>query len=106
VKFEQVKQGIDTWEGREVFRSDHLPLVDWYHTATGQDCPKSKRKDWFRALNDWTANNLTSADLQAAYDMDIKWRHVFTSPIQLTEKAIALRAQKQAQPEEKGYRLL
>ena len=42
------------------------------------------------------ANNLTVTDLQAAYDMDIKWRGVFISPNQLTDKAIALKAQKQS----------
>ena len=88
------------WQGREAFRSDHYPLVDWYHKATGQDCPKSKRKDWLKAVSLWTSNGLTVADLQAAYDMDIKWRGVFTSPNQLTDKAIALKAQKQAQPKE------
>lgn len=91
------------WHGREIFLPDHLPLMDWYHTATGQDCPKAKRKDWMKAAGDWAANNLTVADLQAAYDMDLKWRGVFTSPNQLTDKAIALRAQKQARPEKIEY---
>lgn len=84
----------NSWEGRAFFRPDHLPLVDWYHDRTGQTCPKSKQKDWMRALLDWTANNLTVADLKAAYEIDITWRGVFTSPNQLTEKAIAIKAQK------------
>lgn len=89
-----------TWQGRETFRPDHYPLVDWYNRVTGQECPKSKQKDWHRAVSDWAANNLTVADLQAAYDMDVKWRGVFTSPNQLTDKAIALKAQKQSKPQE------
>ena len=88
------------WTGREAFRSDHYPLVDWYHKVTGQDCPMSKRKDWMKAVSLWSSNALTVADLQRAYDMDIKWRGVFTSPNQLTDKAIALKAQKQAKPQE------
>lgn len=95
--------GRADWQGRETFRPDHYPLVDWYHKVTGQDCPKKKQKDWHAAVMNWAANGLTVADLQAAFDMDIKWRGVFTSPNQLTEKAIALKAQKQAQPEQIEY---
>jgi len=107
--YEQVNAKVDAmitnsaradWTGREAFRPDHYPLVDWYHKVTGQDCPMSKRKDWLKAVSLWSSNALTVADLQAAYDMDISWRGVFTSPNQLTEKAIALKAQKQAQPKE------
>ena len=94
------------WQGRETFRPDHYPLVDWYHNATGQDCPKSKQKDWHKAVMLWSNNGLAVEDLQAAYDMDIKWRGVFTSPNQLTDKAIALRAQKKAEPEKEYTRLL
>ncbi len=82
------------WQGREIFQPDHLPLVDWYHEVTGQVCRKIVRNSWMRAVADWAANNLTPDDLQAAYDADIEWRGVFTSPMQLTEKAIALRAQR------------
>lgn len=82
------------WNGRSSFRPDHWPLVDWYHRVTGQDCPKSKQKDWQKAVMVWNDNGLKVEDLQAAFEMDIKWRGVFTSPSQLTEKAIALRAQK------------
>ena len=108
--YEQVNAKVDAmitnsaradWTGREAFRSDHYPLVDWYHKVTGQDCPMSKRKDWMKAVSLWSSNALTVADLQAAYDMDISWRGVFTSPNQLTDKAIALKAQKQAQPQER-----
>ena len=97
---EDIDAGKDGWTGREAFRPDHYPLVDWYHKVTGQDCPMSKRKDWMKAVSLWSSNALTVADLQAAYDMDISWRGVFTSPNQLTDKAIALKAQKQAQPKE------
>lgn len=83
------------WEGREVFLQDDLPLVDWYHRVTGQVCKKSKRRSWMKAVKDWKSNGLAVDDLQAAYDADISWRKVFTDPNQLTEKAIALRAQKQ-----------
>ena len=88
------------WQGREAFRPDHYPLVDWYHKVTGQVCGKKQQKEWRMAVNDWTANGLTVADLQRAYDMDIKWLHVYKSPNQLTKTAIALKAQKQAQPKE------
>jgi len=97
---DDIDAGKDGWTGREAFRPDHYPLVDWYHKVTGQDCPMSKRKDWMKAVSLWSSNALTVADLQAAYDMDISWRGVFTSPNQLTDKAIALKAQKQAQPKE------
>jgi hypothetical protein len=93
LEFERLKaehQG-EGWEGREIFLPDDFPLVDWYHKVTGQTCPKSKRKDWFKAVTLWRANKLTVQNLQDAYDMDIKWRGVFTSPNQLTEKAIALK---------------
>lgn len=99
---EQVNSKVDaiiansakaTWQGRETFRPDHYPLVDWYNRVTGQECPKSKQKDWHRAVSDWAANNLTVSHLQAAYDMDIVWRGVFTSPNELTNKAVALKAQ-------------
>lgn len=107
-ELEEVNQMVDGilgssngqhWQGRETFRPDHLPLVDWYHRVTGQDCPKSKRKDWHKAVILWAANNLTAEDLQAAYDKDIQWRGVFTSPNQLTDKAIAIRAQKRVKTE-------
>lgn len=91
---------VDTWEGREIFAPQTYALVDWYHSVTGQTCPKSKRKDWMRAVTMWQANQLTVDHLQAAYDMDVKWRGVFTSPNQLTEKAIALKAQRQVKPVE------
>jgi len=84
----------NSWQGRELFRPDHIPFVDWYHERTGQTCPKSKQNDWMRALLDWSANALTVEDLQAAYEMDIKWRGVFTSPNELTTKAIAIKAQR------------
>lgn len=86
-------QNPNNWKGRETFQPNDYPLVDWYHKVTGQDCPKSKQKDWHKAVQLWYTNNLTVKDLQAAYDMDIKWRGVFTSPNQLTDKAIALKAQ-------------
>jgi len=107
--YEQVNAKVDAmitnsaradWQGREAFRPDHYPLVDWYHKVTGQVCGKKQQKEWRMAVNDWTANGLTVADLQAAYDMDIKWLHVYKSPNQLTKTAIALKAQKQAQPKE------
>jgi hypothetical protein len=90
----QSSQNSNAWTGRDIFADNHLPLVDWYHKVTGQDCPKSKRNDWMKALTAWQAGGLTVADLQAAYDADIKWRLAFTSPSQLTSKAIALKAQK------------
>lgn len=92
--------GRADWHGRETFRTDHYPLVDWYHKVTGQDCPKRKQKDWHTAVMNWAANGLTVGDLQAAYDMDIKWKGVFTSPNQLTDKAIALRAQGKVKTDE------
>ena len=105
-KGEQVKGYLDllsqgtgkAWTGRETFLPQHLPLVDWYHGATGQDCPKGKRAEWMKAVGAWAAAGLTVADLQAAYDMDINWRKVFTGPNQLTDKAMALKAQKKATP--------
>lgn len=112
--FEQANAKVDAmirnsaspdWQGRETFLPDHYPLVDWYHTTTGQVCSKSKQKDWHRAVNDWTANNLTPSDMQAAYDMDIKWRGVFTSPNQLTDKAIALKSKPQAQKQDEEFYL-
>jgi len=101
LSFEEMKQGkeLQSWKGRETFQPNDYPLVDWYHKVTGQDCPKSKQKDWHKAVQLWYTNNLTVKDLQAAYDMDIKWRGVFTSPNQLTDKAIALKAQPR-KPEE------
>ena len=107
--YEQVNAKVDAmitnsaradWTGREAFRPDHYPLVDWYHKVTGQVCGKKQQKEWRMAVTDWTSNALTVADLQAAYDMDIKWLHVYKSPNQLTKTAIALKAQKQAQPKE------
>jgi hypothetical protein len=86
-----------TFQGRETFRPDHYALVDWYNAATGQECPKSKQKDWHKAVGAWAGAGLTPDDLQAAYDVDIVWRKVFTSPNELTEKAIALKAQKRVQ---------
>ena len=88
------------WRGRETFAPQDWALVDWYHNATGQDCPKTKYKDWHHAVTLWKSNGLTVSDLQAAYDMDIKWRGVFTSPNQLTDKAIALRAQGKVKTDE------
>jgi hypothetical protein len=88
------------WMGREIFAEQQLPLVDWYHSVTGQDCTKSKRADWMKAAKEWQATGLTVTDLQAAYDMDIVWRKVFTSPNQLTTKAQALKAQKNAVSQE------
>jgi hypothetical protein len=97
--FSLLSQGTGkAWTGRETFLPQHLPLVDWYHGATGQDCPKGKRADWMKAVAAWSAAGLTVADLQVAYDMDINWRKVFTSPNQLTDKAMALKAQKKATP--------
>jgi hypothetical protein len=85
-------QNVNNWKGRETFAPQDYPLVDWYHKVTGQDCPKAKSKDWHKAVVMWSNNNLTVEHLQAAYDMDVKWRGVFTSPNQLTDKAIALKA--------------
>lgn len=107
--FELLSRGKENaWTGREIFSDGDLPLVDWYHNITGQDCPKSKRNDWQKALSAWRSMGLTVADLQAAYDMDINWRKVFISPNQLTDKALALRAQKKAtaqpsRPEHQHY---
>ena len=108
LQFEKSKQGheAESWTGRDIFLAHHMPLVDWYHNTTGQDCPKAKQKDWMRAVGDWYANNLTVQDLQAAYDIDITWRKVFTSPSQLTDKAVALKAQKKSQPKKDTLRML
>jgi hypothetical protein len=94
LSFEKMKAGkeAESWKGRETFAPQDYTLVDWYHNVTGQDCPKSKSKDWHKAIVMWSNNNLTVEHLQAAYDMDVKWRGVFTSPNQLTDKAIALKA--------------
>jgi len=89
--------GVPNWSGRDFFRADHFKYVDWYHNVTGQDCPKSKRNDWHKAVMDWGQAGLEVSDLQAAYNADISWRGVFTSPNQLTVKAIALKAQSKTQ---------
>lgn len=102
-QFEQAAKTGESWEGRENLLPQHLPLADWYHGATGQTCQKRVQKAWMRALADWYASGLTAADLQAAYDADIKWRGVFTSPVELTAKAIALKAAGSAKPDKKDY---
>ena len=101
--FEAAKVGKEGWSGRENFAPQHYPLVDWYHKATGQDCgTKAKLKDWMKAVGLWAANKLTVADLQAAYDMDIKWKGVFKSPNELTKTAEALKAQGNVKPAERS----
>ncbi len=90
-------QNPNNWEGRERFLPEHLPLVDWYHKATGQECTKKLQKVWWMAVNDWMANNLTVKDLQAAYDTDIVWKKFFKSPVELTQTAIALKVKPKEQ---------
>lgn len=91
------------FEGREIFLPDHLPLVDWYHKRTGQVCRKKDRNSWMKAVREWVDAGLTPDDLQAAYEVDIVWRKVIANPNELTSKAIALKAQKKAQPKEQEF---
>jgi len=87
---EYARMGAGSWLGRDLFRDNHLAYADWWHGVTGQDCRKKQARDWQKAFSEWQDERLTVPQLQAAYEMDIGWRKVFTSPNQITPKALAL----------------
>lgn len=93
----------DYWQGREIFRPDHLPLVDWYHKVTGQVCTKRVQKSWLKAVTAWAAEGITPVHLQTAFENQSKWRMV-SDPNMLTNDAAAVKAAGvvTAQPQKRG----
>lgn len=80
------------WQGREMIRADLLEYADWYHGATGQAMrSKPTQSSWWKALDNWKAEDLTIQDLQSAYDARSKWRTV-ADPNELTKDAAAIHA--------------
>lgn len=86
-----LNQTKDTWQGRELLRDNLLVLADWYNKTTGQVMTKRVQKAWYKALQDWSDEGLSPANLQIAFDAQSKWRTV-SDPNQLTKDACAIKA--------------
>jgi hypothetical protein len=91
-----------TWQGRELVRDNLLGYADWYNKVTGQVMTKRVQKSWWKALQDWQDEQLSTNDLQTAFDAQSKWRMV-SDPNQLTKDACAVKASANAVLDESEY---
>lgn len=92
------KQPDNYYQGRELIRENLLIYADWYNKVSGQVMTKRVQKDWWKTLDIWREEGLTLPDLQTAWDNRIAWRKNITSPSELTNDAVAIKAAGKAAP--------
>ena len=88
----------DKWEGREMFRDNHLHYADWWHEKTNLACKKKNVKSWQKAFSDWRDEELAVPHLLEAYNQDIAWKKAIADPNELTKKAVAIKALAELRP--------
>lgn len=96
MQFEQAKANHsgEAWKGREMFRDNHLPFADWWHSLTGQPLNGNKKHigAMQKACADWQAQGLSLDSLKQSYDARVAWKKVIANPNEITADAAAIQA--------------